>query len=98
MPSVVQVSIRQLPSGDTEDLWVALGPPKDRHESNPLLEGIRVSPTLVCDVNSHDDTPLSGKKEMTCLSWTAICITSEAFRAKQRSNRKRIPHVQRMRN
>ncbi|CAL5226034.1 g8845 [Coccomyxa viridis] len=37
----VEVSLRELPSADTRDLWLAVGPPKDRQESNPLLEGIR---------------------------------------------------------
>lgn len=39
---MLQVSLRELPSADTRDLWLAVGPPKDRQESNPLLDGIRV--------------------------------------------------------
>ena len=39
----VQVPLKDLPSGETQDLQLNVGPPKNKKEKNPLLGGIRVS-------------------------------------------------------
>ena len=43
-PLAVQVPLNDLPSGEKRDMWLDIGPPKDKKEKNPLFGGIRVSP------------------------------------------------------
>lgn len=45
-PRVPQVSLKSLQSGQAKDMWLDVGPPKEKHETNPLHGGIRVSTTF----------------------------------------------------
>ena len=44
----MQVPLKDVPCGETLDLWFDMKAPKGKQEKNPLLGGIRVSGRLAC--------------------------------------------------
>ena len=46
----MQVPLKDVPCGETLDLWFDMKAPKGKQEKNPLLGGIRVSGRLACSL------------------------------------------------